>query len=258
MRKTFLLAIGCMALAVAVWASGDPWKDKPYQQWDSKDLQKIFQDSPWSHLVRVDAPWLGGGGNDNDASNTPVGSGGVASGGHSMGGAGGGAGGGNAGGGGDYGGGAGGGNQASFLVRWISSRTFREAMIRDRVLRGQMTDADAQVELAKPVEGYEIVVTGPDMTPFKNMDDDALKAAAALTLKRSKTKLTPIAARIQKSQDGSKVAGVIFIFPAKSGNGETSIPTDEKNAEFSCSAGKFTLKWSFDISKMSDGQGRDL
>jgi hypothetical protein len=255
MRKTFLLAIGCMALAVAVWASGDPWKDKPYQQWDTKDLQKIFQDSPWAHVVRVDAPWLGGGGNDNDASNTPVSSGGAA--GRGMGGSVGG-GGGNSGGGGDYGGGGGGGNQASFLVRWISSRTFRAAMIRDRVLRGQMTDADAQAELAKPVEGYEIVVTGPDMTPFQNMDDDKLKASAALTLKRSKAKLTPTAARVQKTQDGSKVAGVIFIFSAKSENGETSIPTEEKNADFSCTAGKFTLKWSFDISKMSDNQGRDL
>jgi hypothetical protein len=255
MRKAFLLAIGCMALAVAVWASGDPWKDKPYQQWDAKDLQKIFQDSPWAHVVRVDAPWLGGGGNDNDASNTPVSSGGAA--GHGMGGSGGG-GGGNSGGGGDYGGGAGGGNQASFLVRWISSRTFRAAMIRDRVLRGQMTDADTQVELAKPVEGYEVVVTGPDMTPFQNMDDNALKASAGLTLKRSKTKLIPTTARIQKTQDGNKVAGVIFIFSAKSGNGEPAIPTEEKNAEFSCSAGKFTLKWSFDISKMSDTQGRDL
>ena len=57
MRKISLIAIGCIALAVAVWASGDPWKDKPYQQWDSKDLQRIFQDSPWSHVVRVDAPW---------------------------------------------------------------------------------------------------------------------------------------------------------------------------------------------------------
>jgi hypothetical protein len=256
MRKTFLFAIGCMALAAAIWASNDPWKDKPYQQWDAKDLQKIFQDSPWSHLVRVDAPWLGGGG--NDASNPPTGGGGMAGGGHSIGASGGGGGGNMGGGGGDYGGGGGGGGQASFLVRWISSRTFREAMIRDRVLRGQMTDADAQAELAKPVEGYEIVVTGPDMTPFQNMDEAALKSAAVLTLKRSKTKLSPTAARFQKTQDGSKVAGVIFVFPAKSENGEASIPTEGKNADFSCSAGKFTLKWSFDVSKMSDSQGRDL
>jgi hypothetical protein len=256
MRKISLIVIGFMALAVAMWASGDPWKDKPYQQWDSKDLLKIFQDSPWSHQVRVDAPWMGGGGGNDTASPPVGGGGGMAGGGKSIGGSGGSSGGGNMGGsGGDYGGGGG---QASFLVRWISSRTFREAMIRDRVLRGQMTDSDGEAELAKPLEGIEIVVTGPDMTPFQNMDESALKTAAILSLKRSKTKLTPTVARTQKTQDGSKVAGVIFIFPAKSENGEASIPTEEKNAEFLCTSGKFTLKWNFDISKMADSQGRDL
>jgi hypothetical protein len=249
MRKTFLIAIGCFALAAVVWASNDPWKDKPYQQWDSKDLQKIFQDSPWAHVVRVDAPWMGGGGGDD--STVPAGSG--APGGRSMGGT-------SAGGGGNAGTdmGGGGGGTASFLVRWISSRTFREAMIRDRVLRSQMTEADAQTELAKPVEGYEVVVTGPDMRPFQSLDEDTLKKAAVLTPKHSKTKLTPTAVRIQKTQDGSKVAGVLYIFPVKSDNGEATIGTDEKNVEFSCTAGKFTLKWSFDVSKMADSQGRDL
>ncbi len=250
MRKTFLIVIGCFALAAAVWASNDPWKDKPYQQWDSKDLQRIFQDSPWAHVVRVDAPWSSGGVDD---SAVPSGSGGAGGAGRSMGGT-------SAGGGGNAGSdmGGGGGGTASFLVRWISSRTFREAMIRDRVLRSQMTEADAQTELAKPVEGYEVVVTGPDMTPFQNVDDNALKGAATLTLKRSKSKLTPTAVRIQKTQDGSRVAGVLYIFPAKSDNGETTIGTDEKNVEFSCTAGKFTLKWSFDVTKMADSQGRDL
>ena len=249
MRKKFLIAIGCFALAAVVWASNDPWKDKPYQQWDSKDLQKIFQDSPWAHLVRVDAPWAGGGGGDD--STLPAGSGGP--GGRSMGGT-------SAGGGGNAGSdmGGGGGGTATFLVRWISSRTFREAMIRDRVLRSQLTEADAQTELAKPVEGYEVVVTGPDMKPFQSLDEDTLKKAAVLTPKRSKTKLTPTAVRIQKTQDGSKVAGVLYIFPVKSDNGEATIGTDEKSVEFSCSAGKFTLKWSFDVSKMADSQGRDL
>ena len=249
MRKIFLIVTGCFALAAVVWASNEPWKEKPYQQWDSKDLQKIFQDSPWSHIVQVEAPWAGGGVDD---SSLPSGSGGAGGAGRSMG-ANASGGGGNAGS--DMGGGGG---MASFLVRWISSRTFREAMIRDRILRSQMTEAEAQSELAKPVEGYEVVVTGPDMTPFQHADESALKSAATLTLKRSKSKLTPTDVRIQKTQDGSKVAGIMYVFPAKLANGETTIGTDEKNVEFSCSAGKFTLKWSFDLSKMADSQGRDL
>jgi hypothetical protein len=147
---------------------------------------------------------------------------------------------------------------AAFMVRWISSRTFREALLRDRILRGQMTDADAQAELAKPVEGIEVAVVGPDMTPFQSLDENALKSAASLTPKHSKEKIAPSAARIQKTQDGSKIAGVLFIFPVKSENGETTIGTDEKTVEFVCTAGKFTLKSSFDVSKMADSQGRDL
>lgn len=255
MRKTFLVAIGCIAIAAAVWASNDPWKDKPYTQWDAKDLQKIFQDSPWAHVVRADAPWAGGGGPNE--SSVPSGSGGAAGGGRSMGGGGGY---GSSGGGGNMGGdaGGGGGGTASFLVRWISSRTFRAAMLRDRVLKSQMTEAEADAELAKPVEGIEIAVLGPDMTPFKGMDENQLKSASYLTPKHSKEKLAPTSVRIQKSSDGERVAGVLYVFPMKAGNGEATVGTDEKNVEFTCSAGNFTLKYSFDVSKMADTKGRDI
>jgi len=261
MVKKILIAIGCVVFAAAVWASNDPWKDKPYQQWDSKDLQRIFQDSPWAHVVRVDATWEKGG--DAAAAPAPAGgtpSGGAPSGGSHMGGYGSSGGGGNPGAGQSTGGGdvGEGGASVAFVVRWISSRTFREAMLRDRVLRGQMTEADAQADLAKPVEGIELAVLGPDMTPFKGMDENALKSAASLTGKHSKTKLAPTEVRIQKSQDGTKIAGILFVFPSKASNGEASISPEEKNVEFAVTAGKFTLKSSFEVSKMADSQGRDI
>lgn len=263
MRRTVILAIGCVALAVAAWASNDSWKDKPYQQWDSKDLQRIFQDSPWVHIVRVDAPWLKGGGSSGDATivpsgGAPAGGGPPAGGGGHMGG---------------YGSSSGGGGNtagsptvggdssdsapsAAFAVRWISSRTFREAMLRDRVLRGQMTEAEAQADLIKPVEGIELAVLGPDMTPFQSMDENALKSAAFLAAKHSKTKVAPTEVRIQKN--GDKIVGILFIFPAKAENGEPSISPEEKTVEFAVTAGKLTLKSEFDVSKMTDSQGRDI
>jgi hypothetical protein len=258
MRKTFLFALGCIALAGAIWASNDPWKDKPYQQWDSKDIQRIIQDSPWAHVVQVAAPWQQGGPTvatlSSGTAPTDGPSGRMAGAGSGMAGS----------------GGAGSpatpvasdpggsGGTANFLVRWISSRTFREAMVRDRVLRGQMTDADAQADLAKPPETYEVAIIGPDMTPFQGVDENALKNAAYLSAKRSKVKLVPTMVRIQKSQDGSRVTGILFAFPAKSDNGEPSIASEEKNVDFSCTIGKFSLKSTFDVSKMADSQGRDL
>src|SRR5579863_10298660 len=52
---------------IVTWAGGDPWKSKPYQQWDSKDILKIVNDSPWAKLVRVDAPWKNAPGADDGA-----------------------------------------------------------------------------------------------------------------------------------------------------------------------------------------------
>lgn len=43
-------------LAALAWAS-DPWKAKPYQQWDQKDVAKILNDSPWAKTESVTADW---------------------------------------------------------------------------------------------------------------------------------------------------------------------------------------------------------
>ena len=32
--------------ALLLWA-GDPWKEKPWTEWTQKDVDKIFDDSPW-------------------------------------------------------------------------------------------------------------------------------------------------------------------------------------------------------------------
>src|SRR5579863_8556977 len=58
---------------IVTWAGGDPWKSKPYQQWDSKDILKIVNDSPWAKLVRVDAPWKNAPGADDGAGSLPPG-----------------------------------------------------------------------------------------------------------------------------------------------------------------------------------------
>jgi hypothetical protein len=42
LASLFLLVLGALA-----WASSDPWKAKPYQQWDANDIKRIFAESPW-------------------------------------------------------------------------------------------------------------------------------------------------------------------------------------------------------------------
>jgi hypothetical protein len=257
MRKAVTAGLAVLAVAAIVWASSDPWK-KPYQQWDQKDITKIMQDSPWSKIVRVDAKW-----ESSDLglpqSSAPQGSpAGSESGGGGMAGRPG-MGGGGAGPGGMQSASTGGGTpQAIFAVRWFSSKTVREAVVRSAVLAGQLKDSQAPAELAQPTPGYQIAVAGPQMNPFEKATEEELKNSAFLSLKKSKQKIQPEKVEFQKTPDGSTLRAVVFTFPEKTASGEPTIGPDEKGAEFSVSVGRTTIRTGFDFSKMDDAQGRDL
>src|SRR5208282_839260 len=55
MRKAIIGSFAILAIAALAWASSDPWKDKPFQQWDEKDVQKVLSISPWSRMIQADA-----------------------------------------------------------------------------------------------------------------------------------------------------------------------------------------------------------
>lgn len=285
MKKLFLIAAVFSAATLAWTANDTPWKDKPYDQWDPKDVQKILGDSPWARTVRVDTSWKpaasapANAGNvnnpkargvGNNTPNAPNNSSGNSSGGSgagpggaaaSRGGAANSSGGGGYGGGSNQGGDADSGSdeqQAStiFEVRWASSRVMREAFARAAEINNTLKPADAETILAKPVETYQLVVVGPDMTPFMGLDEAALKNDATLILKKSKRKLNPSSVTIQKN--GDQVKDVLFDFQKKTDSGEPTIAADEKNATFECKVNKLSLKASFEIPKMADTKGSDL
>jgi hypothetical protein len=52
-RKAVLSAATVLVAASLIWAANDPWKSKPYDQWDDKDIHRIFNDSPWSKVVQI-------------------------------------------------------------------------------------------------------------------------------------------------------------------------------------------------------------
>jgi hypothetical protein len=267
MRKAILVSSAVLIVAALVFAGGDPWKAKPYQQWDDKDVKKILEDSPWAKIVQVDINWKAGkissstdmGGpvpaNQQQASagaNQPMGGGGKSMGGSQpatpatnspVAGSG------------DAGNSSG---QAAFLVRWVSSRTIEKAVYRKAELAGQMKPEDVEKELAKQVDVYELVVFGPDMTPFQSADEDTLKTSAFLVEKKTKQKISPYKVEVTRSQDGTKVQAVAFAFLKKAANGEVTIPEDEKGVDFNCFVGGAKIRASFDISKMQDTTGRDL
>src|SRR5277367_3723710 len=61
LRKVFLCGSVALLLAALVWAGDDPWKAKPYLQWDAKDVRKVLDASPWARSAQVEAPWISAG-----------------------------------------------------------------------------------------------------------------------------------------------------------------------------------------------------
>jgi hypothetical protein len=261
MRKAILVSSAILIAAALLFAGGDPWKSKPYQQWDDKDVKRILEDSPWAKVVLVDASWKNSKLNSNDDSAQPATPVAAPPAGGKMGGMGGGMGGqsppssapaaGNI----ESGGPS---AQASFAVRWVSSRTIQRAAARRSELAGQLKPEDAEKQLAQSPDVYEIVVGGSDMRPFQSADEDTLKTSAYLIEKKTKQKISPTKVEVSRSTDGKSVQVVAFIFSKKSANGEPTIADDEKSVDFNCFVGGAKIHTSFDIPKMQDTQGRDL
>ena len=256
-----ILGLLSFLLFVALAYAGDVWKDKPYNQWDEKDVRKILNDSPWAKTVRVDANWRLAGGSDSarspQGSNPPMptGGGGMAA---------------PMGGGGGYGTGSSnspgaGGQQvpdATFQVLWSSSRIMREAILRSRVLRGTIKEDEADKALVEDPPEYWITISGQDMTPFLKAEEKDLQTKSYLMLKKEKTKFAPARVVIQrkegaKADDPQGVSAIIFLFAKKDAAGQPAINPQEKNLEFVCDAGMATVRTSFDLQKMAGSQGPD-
>jgi hypothetical protein len=253
--KAFTASFVCLIAAVLVWGGGDPWKSKPYQQWDANDVKKVFSDSPWSKVVQIDASWKPSetSGASGAGPAEPQGGGAMRQGGSAA------------------------ANQsgtqssqpsqvaatsataeASFAVRWISSRTIREAGYRSSVIEGRLKEDEAEKQLAQPVNDYEVYLGGPDMTPFQSMDEKTLQGTATLVGKKMKQHISATKAQLVRGPDGKAVQGVIFSFPRQADNGEPAISPNEKAVEFTCAVAKVKLQTTFDLSKMEDAKGRDI
>lgn len=235
-----------MVVGAIAWAGGDPWKTKPFEQWNENDIRQILHDSPWARVEYVPVEWKAGGGGKSEMGRAPGGTVSAAQG--------------PAGGAADVGQQAMGTpeGQAAFYVRWNSSRTTREALVRDAVLSGQMKEDEATKYLSAPIVNYEVVVIGPDMSPFGSISEDDLKARAYLRGKQSKVKVNATSVQISRSTNGRQVAAVMFSFPRKTADGKDVAAPDEKGLQFGCNIKNLDLNTTFDPRKMADQKGPDF
>jgi len=243
----FAICLATLSLFTAAARANDPWKDKDPQEWDQKDVQKILTDSPWSKQfqfgmapdsslassttavgssahpdVGMQDPLRGGNPAAPGSGNLPAGTGPL----------------------------------TKFTVSWRSSRTIREALLREKELSGSLPD-QARKDLAVKYEAYQISVSGANLRAFGREGVESLKAHSYLMPKNTKEKISPIKVVIQTSQSGNPVA-VLFDFPQKTATGEPTIAPAEKSVEFAAKVANLPLKVTFDISKMSTKQGPDF
>jgi hypothetical protein len=247
-----LTGVAMLAIAGAAWAGNDVWKSKPYAQWDDKDIQTILQNSPWAKPgQQVQGAWhpdgtspadtsnMGVAGTRTDTSNRSAGAGTNQPGGTQ--------------------------NQAaaqdaqsSYNVYWWSSRTIREANLRNQVLKGSATEDAVDNTLKQPPpDTYQILVAGKNMAIFQQRGEDAFKQAAILQTHKNKQKVNATKVEFQKGSDGSVVAA-IFSFPKTGPGGEPLISPDEKQVDFDLQLGGSWLRTNFSPKQMQDSQGEDL
>lgn len=236
-------------------------------------MRQVLNDSPWSRMERVPAEWreigdaAGQGksgmerapGSLGEAQSEPITGPALPSGsgadGQTMGG-------GNAGGGmPDYGDESMAGTpegQTLYIVRWNSSQTVREALVRGAILSGHLKESDAAQYLAQPAKDYQVIVLGPDMSPFGSVSEDQLKAKTYLQAKQSKQKVNASSVLINRTSDGRQVIAVLFSFPKQTANGAPLISARDKGVQFACKLKMLELGVGFDLRKMEGAKGPDL
>ena len=251
MNKKLLAGVSLLAIATGVWAGGDPWKSKPFSQWDEKDVMTVLQNSPWSKVgIMPQGAWhpegtsaadtsnLSMAGTKSDTSNRSAGAnsnqmGGTAKEMEAQ------------------------ATREPYNIFWWSSRTIREASARRAVLKGTTTQEEADKMVSARVDSYQILVTGQNMSIFTARGEEAFMKVAYLQTHKKKEKLTPTKVEFQKSAEGN-VVGAVFSFPKTGADGEPTIAPEEKQVDFELEIGGAWLRTYFNLKQMADRQGEDL
>ncbi len=250
MVRRVVAVFAAVLLIVVVAHANDPWKDKDFASWDEKDVQKILQDSPWSHKIQygmnTGGPMAGNLTVTKPRDNSSMSSGGsgeTTTGSRQTGGP-------------QVEGMPTAGPETVFVVSWFSASTIREALARKRELAG-ISSEETRKGLSTAPDTYQIMVQSQNMKAFMQSTEDDLKAQAFIILRNSKAKIAPSHVSIQRNQTGTPAA-LFFIFDKKTATGEPTIAPDEKGVDFTFQAGKTPLKVSFDFKQMQNKQGLDL
>lgn len=198
-RAPIILAV--LLTATLLWAGGEPWKGKPYQSWDAKDVQQIMTNSPWVAKTTVRGSWLS---SQKDVVGQPVEqqiSGGVRSMPNQIGALPPNAG--------VHSGSDESTNQVNVYAYWYSSRLIHAAAARQAVLRGKMDQSAVEKFTDAPQADYQILLRMDDMTPFVDKGESFYQQTASLQMRQSQA----LADQSSIGAHGNHVGRRRFLFP---------------------------------------------
>ncbi len=228
--KAIFAVLLILALVASAWAR-DPWKDKSYKNWDSGEVRKILYDSPWSKritrtaLEAPDAPAEDVSGVDMMGTHSKEAQAGSDT------------------------------QQLIFLVRWVSSRTLREAWVRSLVLQKQIPPESVDQHLPPAPSEFLLAVVGPDMSAFERASEAALRSRSYLSV--SKQKVSPARVELDRASDG-RISGVVFHFPKTDSAGRPLLAGNEKDVRFVERGAATSFEAEFNPRQMVDSQGPDF
>jgi len=238
MRRSCVVAVA-LFLAIDLWA-GDPWKQKSYKVWNQNDVRKILNESPWAKRIEVEGGSTKHAGTESPENGaTSDGAAGEES---------------------DEGSGREENDRApmTLVVRWVSSRTMRQAWVRGEVLQKRISESDTDKFLPPPSDDSQLLIVGHDMSFFTKLDEDTLRARSFLLRTKSKQIISPSAVQIVRLPDGKGIKGILFRFPKKLLERPSTLSIDDNDLKFISQAGITQIKASFDLQKMVDHEGTDL
>lgn len=239
-RRHFPLLIALALLTLPALAQ-EPWKNKSYDTWDQKEVKRILNKSPWAIEVATPADWTLFGHQGFEVGITkrieshPTG---PRPSDHATARA----------------------EMMPFLFRWASSQTIRAAVLREKILRGAISQAEADQAasgLASHPAEFEIrLVVQTHVIRFPDTSESMIQKNTVLLLKTTGRELKPTKVTIQRK--ASRVEEVVFFFSRKDPVGEPAISGDEREAELNWSVGGATVVAKFKLAQMRNRSGLDL
>lgn len=229
MRRSCAVAVTIL-LAIDLWA-GEPWRQKSYKDWNQNDVRTILNELPWAKRLEVQ------GGQTKHAGMESFEEGGTGEGvaGEDSG----------------EGGGRGEDNERgriTFVIRWVSSRTIRQAWVRSEVLQGRVRETDTDKFLPPSSDDAQLLIVGRDMSLFEKLDEATLRARSLLLRTKTKQKISPGVVEIVRLPDGKRIKGILFHFPKKLLVSQSTPSIDDNDLKFVSRAGTtgilFRMSWS--------------